>query len=48
MRAAREAADTDGTRENAYAERAPEDVHFMLHAHVHVSHGPKHVQSESL
>ena len=32
--------------------RAPEDVHFMLHAHVHdhehVSHGPKHVQSESL
>ena len=48
LQAAREAADTDGIRENAYARgRAPADVHFMLHAHVHVSHGPKHVQSES-
>ena len=49
LQAAREAADTDGIRENAYAERLQMwHVHFMLHAHVHVSHGPKHVQSESL
>ena len=49
LQAAREAADTDGIRAaRTRTPSAPEDVHFMLHAHVHVSHGPKHVQSESL
>ena len=46
LRAAREAADTDGIRENAYAERLKMCiVHFMLHAHVHVSHMPDEAMS---
>ena len=49
LQAAREAADTDGIRENAYAERLQMCISCCtLMCMFPMEHGPKHVQSESL